>query len=341
MGDENKVQDDAFKGNKRKNVIIDHCSMSWSTDECASFYDNENFTLQWCIIAESLSNSIHKKGSHGFGGIWGGKLASFHHNLLAHHNSRNPRFCGSRYTNQPELEKVDFRNNVIYNWGYNSSYAGEGGEYNIVNNYYKPGPATLSKNGKMQYRIFNPNGDDGTNNQPPGVWGKFFLKGNYMNGHPEVTSDNLKGFHPDLTAGESKPIADLISTQEFKLFAFKKQSAKKAYQAVLLHAGASLRRDTVDRRVVREVRTGTFTFQGSNGSENGIIDTQNDVGGWPVYQYNPMDFPADSDNDGMPDEWEIKYKLNPNDSSDGGIVSKNGAYTNLEIYLNNLVKKLY
>ena len=135
MGDTNHIEGDALSANKSKNLIIDHCSMSWSTDEAASIYEVENMTLQNSIISESFFNSEHAKGEHGYGGIWGGKNASFINNLLAHHDSRNPRF------DHPGVSDVagyiDFSNNVIYNWGNNLSYGGETRTINMVNNYYK------------------------------------------------------------------------------------------------------------------------------------------------------------------------------------------------------------
>ena len=147
---------DATWGRYRKNILIDHCSMSWSIDELASFYDNRDFTLQWCMLAEGL-NSGHAKGDHSYGGIWGGKPASFHHNFLAHVQNRAPRFNGARYNwngydktqyaNSIQAERVDFRNCVVYNWGTgNGCYGGPGGGYvNMVNNYFKAGPGTKNK----------------------------------------------------------------------------------------------------------------------------------------------------------------------------------------------------
>lgn len=341
MGDETAVQDDALKGMGRKNVLIDHCSMSWSTDECSSFYDNENFTMQWCILAESLRNSVHNKGEHGYGGIWGGNKASFHHNLLAHHDSRNPRFCGSRYSNDPASEKVDFRNNVIYNWGSNSAYAGEGGSFNIVNNYYKPGPATLSRSGKLTYRIIAPNSDAGSNEQPKGVWGRFYVAGNVMHGREDVTADNRLGVHPDLKAGETTVLGDITVPAEFTIVPMPTHTAAEAYSQVLQKAGASKVRDKVDERIVKEVRTGTFTHTGSKGSKNGLIDSQADAGGWPGYSFSSGQVAPDSDNDGIPDAWETKNNLNPNDGADGALMAGTTGYTWLETYLFSLVEYLY
>ena len=341
MGDEAGEADDALKGMGRKNILIDHCSMSWGTDECSSFYDNENFTMQWCILSESLRNSVHAKGSHGYGGIWGGKNATFHHNLLAHHDSRNPRFCGSRYSNDSASEKVDFRNNVIYNWASNSMYAGEGGKYNIVNNYYKPGPATLSGRGKHTYRIFAPNSDAGTNRQAKGVWGSFYVAGNVMHNRPDITANNSLGIHPDLKNDEFRTPEDLCVNKEFSFALMPYHTAEEAYQRVLAKAGASSVRDKVDQRIVKEVEESTFTYSGSRGSTNGIIDSQTDVGGWPVYGYSQQEVPVDTDADGIPDLWESKQGLDPGNPADAAKVMNDSVYTWLEAYLFSLVAHLY
>ncbi|SHG03503.1 pectate lyase family protein [Dysgonomonas macrotermitis] len=326
MGDLTGLEDDAISGYRNKNIIIDHCSMSWSTDECASFYDNENFTLQWSIISESLRTSVHRKGNHGYGGIWGGHMASFHHNLLAHHDSRNPRMCGSRYSNRPDLELVDFRNNAIYNWGSNSGYAGEGGRYNFINNYYKPTESSSNKN-----RIFSPNADDGTNKQPKGIWGQFFLKGNVMEGNQKTTKDNSLGLQPNPS---SKNVAELLVASEFKVVPIKTDKAEDAFDKILSSAGASLKRDNTDLRVVNETRNGLTPVRASRNTTTrpGMIDSQSDVGGWDVYGFAESEVVKDSDNNGIPDGWlEKNYpgKLSTDLDPSG--------YTYLEVYLNSLV----
>lgn len=329
LGDINAVEDDAIWGRNNSDIIIDHCSMSWSTDECASFYDNENFTLQWCILSESLYYSVHAKGSHGYGGIWGGMKASFLNNLLAHHTSRTPRFNGSRYHRQPQNEIVDHANNVIYNWGFNSAYGGEGGSYNVRNNYYKKGPATDSD---VADRILNPwLGDDG--------YANWFVDSNYVEGFPEVTENNWEyGVHNVLPDMKDSIYSEVL----FDDAGFSPLPAEEAYIHVLENAGAILpRRDDVDKRIVDEVRTGTATYgvgrynqeNGLGNEPSGIIDSQEDVGGWPNLYTGPV--PEDSDSDGMPDNWELENSLDPNDPSDRNDIGEDG-YTNLEIYLNSI-----
>lgn len=321
---------DAFGGRNQKNVIIDHCSSSWSVDECASFYSNEDFTLQWCIISESLNNSEHPKGAHGYGGIWGGKNASFHHNLIANHNSRNPRFNGLRraglkYTNSQDEERVDFRNNVIYNWGDNSSYGGESGNYNIVANYFKAGPATKSS---IKNRITNVDMDADPAQCPPG-YGKYFIEGNYVSGFPEVAKDNWKG----VSYGKNADPLLSKALSPFKCTPVKEEKAEVAYEKVLACAGASFKRDAVDTRVTSEVKAGVNTFKGSMSGKPGLIDTQSDVGSWP--EYKSEDAPVDVNADGIPDAWLDKNYPGKTAAD----LNKDG-YTYLEVYLNGLVQPI-
>lgn len=316
MGDEKKVQGDALGGTKgSKNVIIDHCSISWATDECASFYNNSDFTLQWCIISESLNASVHEKGQHGYGGIWGGKGASFHHNLIASHHSRMPRFSGSSTTPNTELELVDFRNNVIYNWQINNIYGGEKGKYNVVNNYFKPGPATQAK---RTNRLLN----------PWSPYGRFYVAGNRMENNKKISENNWAGGVQCDSPDSAK--ADV----PFHVASIEETSAAEAYDAVLHCAGASLKRDAVDRRLVEEMRSGKL-YMGKR--KDGIIDTQQDVGGWP--ELKSAKALLDSDGDGLPDSWEVKNKLNPADREDGSKFTISKEFSNVEVYLNSLVEK--
>lgn len=340
--------DDAMNGFKNhRNIIIDHCSMSWSTDECATFYDNSQFTLQWCIISESLANSIHEKGAHGYGGIWGGQGASFHHNLLAHHTNRTPRLCGSRYTGRPQDEKVELFNNVIYNYGSDGAYAGEGGSYNFLNNYYKPGPYTATKSSYK--RLFTAYPDDGKNKNVKGTHGVFCFSGNYIDptcskltekqrqAIMKVNKDNTVGL---IVKKEFAPQSELLAQSPFDIAEHVTlQPTWEAYESVLQFAGASYRRDAYDKRIVEETRKGTYTYEGSHGSTNGMIDQPSDVGGWPEYRSDEA--PVDSDSDGMPDEWEKAHGLNPHDAADGCSYNLSPDYTNLEVYLNGLVQHLY
>ncbi len=331
LGDLKKTQNDAFTVTNSNNVIVDHCSFSWSVDETASCYKNHNFTMQWCIISESMYKSTHVKGEHGYGGIWGGDKASFHHNLFAHHSSRNPRFNGARYYANWN-EQVDFRNNVIYNWGANSSYGGDPSDkdgakakINMVNNYYKPGPAT--KKNQIHYRILEPF------SMKKYGYSTWYVDGNYMDGNVDVTNDNWK-FGVQKVNDETK--TNIKSSAPFEFIIDITQSAQEAYQSVLANVGCIKPKiDPIDSRIINEVKTGTATYGGSWGKKSGIIDSQNDVGGWPTLISTTP--PLDTDHDGMPDEWENKNGLNANDAGDNSKYTLNQDYTNLEIYLNSIV----
>lgn len=312
-GDISGEETDALTIKRSDNVIVDHCSMSWSTDETCSCYDNTNFTLQWCMVSESLDNSVHKKGEHGYGGIWGGKQATFHHNLLSNHISRNPRLHGARYHKQPQLEKAEIVNNVIYNWRSKCMYAGEQGYYTIAENYFKTGPATSKSASKELLEPYSP-------------YASYYFKQNILEGNKEISGNNLSAVEMDemvdsIFISSRKPVGD-----------YELQNAEDAYNDVVKQVGASLSRDIVDQRLINELVNGTSTF-----GTNGIINSQKAVGGWPELKTAPA--PVDTDQDGMPDQWEIANNLNPNSDFDGAQYDLSLYYTNIEVYLNSLTEK--
>lgn len=345
LGDDHEVEADAFGGRYATGVIVDHCSASWSVDECVSFYANTNFTMQWCISSESLRMAFHSKGGHGYGGIWGGKNASFHHNIMAHHDSRTPRIQGVSGTTGSNgvshMGAIDLRNNVIFNWGGNSAYGGENQDVNFVNCYYKGGAT-----GKPS-RIFSPDADTpvGSDTKDLNTFGRYYVAGNYVDGQPNATNDNwnygvINQLHGSYTTlGITQAHKDAMRAAAPHPFdRTTTHTAQQAYERVVEYAGASLSRDAVDKRIAGEIRSGVPTRQGSNGStQAGIIDRVADAGGYPNLQSRPA--PPDTDRDGMPDAWEEEYGLNKNNAADGNLYTVDPAkrYTNLEAYLHSLV----
>lgn len=337
MGDLTQNEQDALWGRYHQNIIIDHCSMSWSIDECSSFYANKNFTMQWCILSESLNKSFHGKDDHGYGAIWGGSNASFHHNLLAHHNSRNARFDGGNRSGTGlspfGIDKVDYRNNVIYNWGSNSAYGGENGEYNIVANYYKAGLGTSSS---KRSRVMEISLEADLLKYGPG-YGKFYISDNFVDGNAAVTQNNWGG---GVDKGSGLSDANFTTAKLAVPLFFEPISthtAVQAYNSVLLYGGASYKRDGVDVRILKEVKDGTVTFNGSKTGKRGIIDSQADVGGWPILAQGTV--LKDTDTDGMPDDWEIAKGLDPKLPNASGKNLSTG-YDNIEVYLNEIVKAI-
>ena len=347
MGDEKKSEDDAIWGRYNKNIILDHCSMSWSTDECASFYANVNFTMQWCIMTESLKNSVHDKGDHGYGGIWGGKNATFHHNLLSNHDSRNPRIDHPQiYDNYVSTHRgnVDLRCNAIYNWGSEVTYGGEDGWFNIVNNYYKKGPASSDRAYFVNaYADYTKDGKVYANKYP-----ELYVSGNVNTSRTlENGAGGISWKH-----GSSYANYNTVKSSPHKILGPSSESiyitthsAADAFARICSSAGASLKRDAVDARATGDAQSGKATYaDGGNGSKNGIIDTQSAVGGWPSYTADAaaLSKVTDTDKDGMPDWFEDQFGLKKADASDGNAKTLDhmGRYTNLEMYLHYLVKDI-
>ena len=381
-GQEKDINDgaDATWTRNKTGIILDHCSFSWSIDEVASFYDNNNFTMQWCTIAESLVNAGHDKGAHGYGGIWGGKLASFHHNLIAHVANRSPRFNGARYNwtgytsnklysqykweNAVQAENVDLRNCVIYNCG-NGCYGGPGGgQINMVNNYYKTGPAGTTSR-LTQVTV----GASGNASGYPIYWtmtSRYYLSGNQINSNANTGWSNMsydngtylidgKRWSPDpnhynganVTYKQNSAGVDCVCMQldePAPTGEVTTHSAKNAYEKVLTYSGASLNQDDVDARYFNEARTGTATYTGSVTKTKGRIDLVSDVKGYTEENFGTGSREAgfDTDGDGIPDAWETANGLDPNNAADALTYTLDPAkfYTNIEVYANSLVQDI-
>lgn len=390
-GQERDVNDgaDASTQRNKTGIIFDHCSFSWSIDEVASFYDNNNFTMQWCTVAESLTNAGHDKGAHGYGGIWGGKLASFHHNMIAHVSNRGPRFNGARYgwtgytanmnysdyrwTTPTQAENVDFRNCVMYN-AQGTCYGGPGGgQINMVNNFFKAGPCGNGNQERITLVTVSSSGNsDSSHPEYYGMTSRYYISGNttlttsgnkkenrdwdgvsydsgvlWQNG--SVYSQDANNLYaddvPSITYNGKKYI-DIKMEEEAPKGYVTTHTAAMAFDKVLKYVGASFDRDEVDARYVEEATTGTAKYKGSVTKKAGLIDVVADVNGYTEADgdwagtSHPKNY--DTDGDGMPDEWEIQWGLDPDNASDAKkyTMDPNGYYTNLEMYANSLVEDI-
>jgi len=314
LGDLTRRESDSIGiGSVSRNVILDHCSASWSIDETLSpCGDIANITVQWCLIAESLNHSFHHKGEHGYGSLvhaTGG--LTLHHNLWAHHTERSPRLGDNFY--KPPPPTFDVRNNVMYNWGKMCSGLTDGDlKVDYVNNYIRPGPSSSSRKPIVMR----------TDHASEKV--RYYISGNVVEGRPELTANNNDMFEP--VEFEGRKMFTIVKTP-FPVAPVRTQTAQEAYEAVLANVGATVPvRDSVDARIIADVRNRTGK----------LIDSQTEVGGWPAYRSGTP--PQDSDNYGVPDAWETAHGMNPRDPSDAQAVDPATGYTKLELYLNDLAR---
>ena len=347
-------RDDALGGNPVGNIMVDHVSTSWGLDENFSMYRHMfdpgdgskeeklgtvNITIQNCISAESLDT-----WNHAFGTTMGGENCMLVRNLWADNTGRNPSIGWNGVFN--------FVNNIVFNWHHRSM---DGGDYtslfNIINNYFKPGPVT-PKDNVVGHRILKP--ESGRSKLKYRVFGRAYVNGNIMDGYPEITKDNWAGgvqVDEEKDAGQYKDYMKV--DHPFPMPPVKIMPTLEAYNFVLTNVGATLpHRDPVDTRVVEQVRTGKIAYKEVNTDtmsqfkvrklpkdsyKMGIVTNIVEVGGYPDYKGTPY---KDSDNDGLPDEWEVKHGLNPKDPNDSARPAVGGGgYSNIEVYLNTLALK--
>lgn len=332
LGDENKPVgakggDDTVVTDDIDRVIFDHCSLSWAIDGTHDLRRGGNFTLQWCIISEALNHSLHNKGSHAMAASYrdlSGDL-TLHHNLISTCRDRHPTLGSAK---EPPRRVVDFRNNVIYNWSASGTANFADHFINCINNVWRPGPMSdpakqpiamkggltdLAK-GHMSGNVFEGRDDFTRDNYAALDFKRWLVAANPTSGYKYAGTVN--DWRTDVPADVGAALPET-------------QSAMVAMERVLAKAGASLRRDSVDGRVVDDVRN----------RRGKVIDSQREVGGWPELKSWPA--PVDTDRDGIPDAWEVARGLDPKNPRDGAKVAASPAgeagYTNLENYLNSLV----
>lgn len=357
-GSETETQDGFGIPIGAEGVILDHCSISWGTDENLSIVAAKDVTIQRCIVSEALNSSIHAKGEHSYAGIWGGVNISFHHNIIASHKSRNPKVGTSEtvsmtpgYTDDETV--IDMWNNVIYNWGDRAGYGAENGaNVNIVNNYYKPGPATPE--GKRA-RIF----ELSPGNKYQENWsGDIYASGNYIDDDTEeAAAVNAENWQIEKKTGvylndqvtekytrlESPPDDSYLYSKDV-------ESAQDAYISVLEDCGANLpKMDLVDTRIISNVENRTAPAEGTHGSQylidepiDGVPEGDEalyDEFGYPIWESETRSADFDTDGDGIPDDWEDKMGLDKTNALDSLNIGP-GGYTWLEIYGEDIISPI-
>lgn len=344
-------RDDAIGGNPVGNIMIDHVSASWGLDENMSMYRHmyndstgktedkfgtANITIQNSIFSESLDT-----WNHAFGSTLGGENCSFMRNLWADNTGRNPSVGWNGIFN--------FVNNVVFNWVHRSMDGGDyRAQFNIINNYFKPGPAT-SKNSNVGHRILKP--EAGRSKLKYLVFGRCYVNGNIMEGYPEITKNNWAGGVQVEELPNTDKYTDYMKVNKpLPMPQLAIMSATDAYQYVLNNAGATLpKRDAVDTRITEQARTGKISYIPNvklpekqfehrrlpiDSYKTGIITDPSQVGGYPEYKGMPY---KDSDSDGIPDDWEIKHGLNAHNANDASLDRDKDGYTNIEEFLNSVV----
>ena len=350
----NFCKENAFGAENCSQFILDHCDFGWSAEENINTFDSHFFTVQYCLVHEGLYTSGHPKGSRGYGCQWGGSPASYHHNLLAHNNGRSCRFNGAR--NNDRVVYLDYINNVNFNYfgGSSGCHGGENTcddnkfngknsvhEVNFVNNYYIKGPNTT--NTRLFFAADYKR--DGATSHGPSQW---YVSGNVYEGEPSATADNWSAVKINHYTMEEERVDTLIRTKtpywdcnadstefsglyDFDLLAYAAtafETAEEARQTVLDTVGC-FPRDHVEKRIIEETRTNTYTFTGSKSNKKGIIDVPTDAEGF--YAYVEVESYSDFDADGMPDFWEAENGTDPI-NPDNNTLHESG-YTMLEMYL--------